>query len=203
MTYLIQGWLLGIAYVAPIGMQNMYLINTAVEKKRSHALRVALIMIFLDITLALACFFGIGVLLEQLTLLRFVVMGIGSLAIVYIGFSLIKAKPTTASDKDFGKTFLEIFVACFIVTWLNPQAIVDGTLLIGGYRASLTDVNATWFILGVIIASTTWFLSVTMIVSTFRQAFNLKVLKVINVICGSILILFGLKLAYAFIISLF
>ncbi len=55
MTWFIQGWLLGIAYVAPIGMQNMYVINTAVRRNRMRALQVALITIFFDIGLALAC----------------------------------------------------------------------------------------------------------------------------------------------------
>ena len=51
MNFLIQGWLLGVAYVAPIGMQNMYIINTSMEKPYSHAIKVALIMIFFDISL--------------------------------------------------------------------------------------------------------------------------------------------------------
>ena len=198
MTYILQGWLLGIAYVAPIGMQNMYLINTAIEKNRTRALQVALIMIFFDISLALACFFGIGVVLEHFSILRFIIMGIGSLAVMYIGYSLVKASPDMFSTNDFDKPLLQVVASCFVVTWLNPQAIIDGTLLLGGFRANLQASDGTLFILGVAIASTMWFLTISTLVSRFKNMFNLKVLKVINVVCGSVLILFGLKLALSF-----
>jgi len=199
MNFFIQGWLLGIAYVAPIGMQNMYLINTAIEKSKTRALQVALIMIFFDITLALACFMGIGLVLELVSILRIIVMGIGSIAVMYIGYTLIIAKPSMESNNDFEKPILQIIVSCFVVTWLNPQAIIDGTLLLGGFRATLENTNASLFIFGVAAASTMWFLSISTLVSKFKKAFNIKILKTINVLCGSILVFFGLKLGLSFI----
>lgn len=56
MNYLFQGFLLGLAYVAPIGMQNMYVINSAIKSGKGRAFQVALITSFFDISLALACF---------------------------------------------------------------------------------------------------------------------------------------------------
>ena len=58
-TYL-QGLTIGLAYVAPIGMQNLFVINSALTQPRRRALLTALIVIAFDISLALACFFGIG-----------------------------------------------------------------------------------------------------------------------------------------------
>lgn len=202
MNFLIQGWLLGIAYVAPIGMQNMYLINTALEGKKSRTLQVALIIIFFDITLALACFFGIGLVLEHFAFLKFIIMGVGSLAVMYIGYSLIKADPTTDSNRSTGQTMLKVAFTCFAVTWLNPQAIIDGTLLLGGFRATLESAQSTLFITGVALASAMWFLGLSTLIGTFRKAFNNRMLKIINVLCGSILIIFGLKLAISFVNSI-
>lgn len=65
LKFLLQGFMLGIAYVAPIGMQNLYVINTAISKSRLRAYQVALITTFFDISLALACFFGMGALMER------------------------------------------------------------------------------------------------------------------------------------------
>ncbi len=202
MGILIQGWLVGLAYVAPIGMQNMYVINTAVEKNRSRALQVALITIFFDVTLALACYFGVGVILEHVAFLRFLVLGVGSLAVIYIGYSLIKATPSTESKQDYEKKLFQVIITCFVVTWLNPQAIIDGTLLLSGFRATLTGKDISMFILGVALASSMWFIGLAMIVSNFKKFFNVKILKIINIICGSILIFFGFKLALSFIQSL-
>ena len=63
-TYL-QGLTIGLAYVAPIGMQNLFVINSALTQPRRRALLTALIVIAFDISLAQACFFGIGALVER------------------------------------------------------------------------------------------------------------------------------------------
>lgn len=47
----LQGFLMGLAYVAPIGVQNLFVINSAITQKRSKTLLIALIVIFFDITL--------------------------------------------------------------------------------------------------------------------------------------------------------
>ncbi|MDO4176660.1 MAG: amino acid transporter, partial [Bacillota bacterium] len=38
MQYLIQGLILGFVYVAPIGTQNLFVINTALTQKRRRVL---------------------------------------------------------------------------------------------------------------------------------------------------------------------
>ncbi len=197
MSLLLQGFLLGLAYVAPIGMQNMYVINTAVEKRRIRALQVALIVIFFDVTLALACFFGIGIILERSMLLNVIVLGIGSLAVIYIGYTLIKAKPETGKI-DSNQSILKIITMCFALTWLNPQALIDGTLLLGSFKATLTQAESIIFIGGVASASAMWFLTISMLVSSFKSLFSIKVLRSINIICGMILIGFGVKLVIEF-----
>ncbi len=65
-----QGLTLGLAYVAPIGMQNLFVINSALAQPRLRALMTAFIVIFFDVTLALACFFGIGFLIKQYAALQ-------------------------------------------------------------------------------------------------------------------------------------
>ena len=54
---------MGLAYVAPIGLQNLFVINSALTHTRRRAILTALIVIFFDVTLALACFFGIGAIM--------------------------------------------------------------------------------------------------------------------------------------------
>ncbi len=198
LNYLLQGFMLGIAYVAPIGMQNMYVINTAVSKNKARAYQVALITIFFDISLAIACFFGMGLIMDKFEILKAIILFIGSIAVMYIGFSLIRSKPELKNDIDVNKTILQVIAICFTVTWLNPQALIDGSLLLGGFRASLPIADANTFIIGVAIASFTWFMGITTLVTSFRNVFNTKVLTVINFICGGVIIFYGIKLAYTF-----
>ena len=201
MDFILQGLALGLAYVAPIGMQNIYVINTAVSKRKSRAYQVALITIFFDITLALACFWGVGSLLVKWQLLKMTVMLIGGGAVIYIGVQLVRSKPDLNREVDVDKTLLQVAATCFMVTWLNPQAIIDGSLLLGGYRASLPMGTSGLFIMGVCLASLAWFLSLTTIVAIFKKSFNEKIIRWINIICGAVIIYYGFKLIYNFMIS--
>lgn len=46
MSFFLQGLTLGLAYVAPIGMQNMFIINSALNNTRRRAFLTALIVLF-------------------------------------------------------------------------------------------------------------------------------------------------------------
>jgi len=41
----LQGFLMGLAYVAPIGVQNLFVINSAITQKRSKALLLQLALL--------------------------------------------------------------------------------------------------------------------------------------------------------------
>ena len=195
---LIKGFTIGIAYVAPIGMQNMYVINTAMTQRRTRLYMVALITIFFDISLALACFFGMGALIEAVPLVKVLLLGLGSAAIIWIGIGLIRSAPKLDNTVETKKTLIQVVLSCFLVTWANPQALIDGTMLFGGFRASLPADMAKYFIVGSALASATWFLSLGTFVSIFKKAFSEKILKIINIICGLIIIYYGIRLGISF-----
>ena len=65
MRIYLQGLTMGLAYVAPIGLQNLFVINSALTQKRSRVYLTALIVIFWDISLGVACFLGAGALIMR------------------------------------------------------------------------------------------------------------------------------------------
>lgn len=200
--YFIQGLLLGLSYVAPIGMQNLYVINSAISNKKIDAYKVAFITIFFDISLALTCFWGIGTIIQKSNALKRIVLLVGCIVVIYIGINLIINKPDTDKRTVREKSLIKIIASCFIVTWMNPQAIIDGSLLLGGFKSSLSHEASSFFILGSCIASAFWFTCLTTIVSTFKHGFNKKSIRIINIICGIIIIYYGLKLGFNFIRTL-
>ena len=196
MEYFLQGLTMGLAYVAPIGVQNLFVIDSALTQNRLRALLTALIVIFFDITLALACFFGIGVIMEHYKWLQMLIILVGSLIIIYIGVGLLRDKSSeivrNAPPPSITST---IYTAC-VVTWFNPHAIIDGTMMLGAFNASLPPTQSTAFILGVASASCIWFTGLSMTISLLSDRFNAKVLRAINIICGIVIIFFGCKLLF-------
>ena len=198
MEYFLQGLTMGLAYVAPIGVQNLFVINSALTQNRLRALITALIVIFFDITLALACFFGIGVVMENYHWLQMLIILVGSIIVIYIGVGLLRDKGAELTRNVPPPSISStIYTAC-IVTWFNPHAIIDGTMMLGAFNASLPPAQSTAFILGVATASFLWFTGLAMTISTLSNRFNAKVLRTINVVCGVIIIFFGCKLLLNF-----
>lgn len=198
--YILQGLLLGFAYVAPIGIQNLYVINTAIQNDKKITFEVAMATIFFDISLALACFFGVGTLIDSFRLLKGIILLSGSIVVIYIGWTLIRSHPEIRKDiymKNY--SLLKIIVNCFVITWFNPQAIIDGSLLLGGFHASLPYAMSNYFIFGVCSASFIWFSVLSVIISFFHSKFNNTLIKRINIACGLIILFYGVKLGYSFI----
>lgn len=197
MDFYIQGLTLGLAYVAPIGMQNLFVINSALTQTRLRALVTALIVIFFDVTLALACFFGIGLVMQKYPPVQLGVLLLGGLVVVYIGVSLLKSSVRQidgAQQMPLGKT---VWAAC-VVTWFNAQAVIDGTMLLGAFKASMTEAQSLHFLFGVLSASCLWFITLAMVVSLAGSLVTPRVLGVINKICGAVIAVYGLRLLWHF-----
>lgn len=199
MIFFLQGVLLGLAYVAPIGVQNLFVMGAALGQSRCLAYQTAGIVIFFDVTLALAGFYGIGALIEHQEWIRVAVLLVGSLVVMYMGVRLMFARETPlgacARPVSLGKT---IGMAC-IVTWFNPQAIIDVSLLLGSFRATLSPAASGNFILGVVCASCLWFLGLTTLTSLFKQRFTPRILRYVNIACGMVIFIYGARLGWSLV----
>ena len=197
--HFLQGLTMGLAYVAPIGLQNLFVINTALTQSRRRAAATALVVIFFDISLALACFFGIGALMEQFPWVQKLVLLAGSVIVIVIGAGLLRDRGTLDTSADVNLPLRQVVATAFVVTWLNPQAIIDGTMMLGAFRVTLPAEQSLAFMAGVASASCLWFLGLTVFITLFIHKFHDRVLRAINVVCGAVIIFYGLKLLLSFI----
>lgn len=77
--------------------------------------------------------------------------------VICIGIGLIRSKADLDGGKNVNQPLWKVAVSTFVVTWLNPQALIDGTLMLGAFRASLTEGGNPYFITGFASASFIWF----------------------------------------------
>ena len=194
----LQGLTMGLAYVAPIGLQNLFVINSALTQKRTRVYLTALIVILWDVSLGIACFLGAGALMEALPWLQKVILGLGSLIVIWIGVRLLRSKASLEGGKDVNVPLWRLFTTAFVVTWMNPQALIDGTMLFGGFRAGNSGGVSAQLILGSSSASFLWFFGVTILISCFSARFSDKVLRGINVVCGLVILVYGARLILRF-----
>ena len=203
MPFFLQGLTMGLAYVAPIGLQNIFVMNSALSERPARALITAIIVIFFDVTLALACFFGAGMIIEDHILLRQIILLAGSIIVMMIGIHLILSKPDDPEVNHSSRSIAATISSACIVTWFNPQAVIDGTMMLGAFHVSLPEEGVVPFITGSICASCLWFTSLTLIISLFGRYLSVKVLRIINIVCGAVITAYGVKLLTDFIASVF
>ena len=166
-----QGLTMGLAYVAPIGMQNLFVINSALTRTRRNALIYCGDREFSSISCCRwRAFSAIGALMQAHPWLQTVVLGLGGAVVVRIGLGLLLPKKKSTSENGAGagavaaatastaspvagaeapakrlglRGLLKTVGTACVVTWFNPQAIIDGTLMLGAFAATLSAQQAT------------------------------------------------------------
>lgn len=199
MDIYLQGLTMGLAYVAPIGLQNLFVINTALTQPRKRVYATALIVIFFDVTLGLACFFGIGAVMSASPWLEMAILLVGSIIVIWIGQGLVRAKDTLDTSTNVDIPIAKVVTTACVVTWFNPQALIDGSMMLGAFKATLPEGTDFFFVGGFASASVLWFLGISTIISLFSAKITDKTLRVINIVCGIVIIFYGLKLLWSFI----
>lgn len=163
-----QGLLIGLAFVAPIGMQNIYVFNNGLSYKLSRALLYTFFVWFFDALFCFAAFYGIGALINKNHLIKVIIMILGGALTVYIGYGIIRSA--------------------------NPQALIDGTMMLGASRGTLTTAESIFFIIGVITSSFIWDMGMASAFNILRHRMPGKVLTVINLVSGIIVFGYGIFL---------
>mgnify|MGYP000845070401 FL=1 len=199
MIYFVKGLMLGFAYVAPIGVQNLFAVNTSLTQTKKRAYITAFIIMFFDITLSIACFLGAGAVMSTSKWLELIVMGIGSLVVIYIGYSIIKSEANMDGNTDVDIPLAKVITTACVVTWFNPQALIDGTMLLGASKAAIPQAYGYVFILGVCVASASWWFGLTTIITLFKAKITSKIFRMINIVCGVFILFYGANLLWDFI----
>lgn len=128
-----------------------------------------------------------------------IVLLVGSIVVIWIGIGLLRDKGELGESADVDIPLLKVVTSACVVTWFNPQAIIDGSLFIGATRATLPEGVDVQFILGFMAASALWFTGLTTVITLFSAKITPKVLRIINIVCGLVIVFYGAKLGYSFL----
>ena len=183
--YFLQGLLVGLASFAPIGMQNLYIINTALVQPLPRILLTITIIGLFDMTLSTAAFYGIGALLEAWPFFKLIILIAGGILVAYMGYKTFKTTPSL-KKVDTNIPIKNILLMALLVTWGNPKAVIDASMMLGAFRANIPAESIYHFFFG--------FLAGTMYI--LAKKIKISHLVWINRVCGTVLIIYGIKLVY-------
>lgn len=204
MMTVLKGMMIGFAFIAPIGMQNLYVFNNAMNNRLRRAFLYVLFVWLADAAFSMAAFFGMGALISSYEMLKLIVMLLGGLLVIWIGYGILRgANSVQLNTQQNAMTMKKAMLTAVIVSWANPQALIDGSLMLGALRGTLAD-NQVWpFIIGVITASFIWFNGITITMNLLKERLPKRALVWVNIVSAFIVIGYGLYLLYEAVEMLF
>ena len=157
----ISGFSLALSLILGIGAQNIFVLKQSIKKH--YAISTALLCFCCDVVLIIFSILLTTTMSQYIPLLRPVMLIIAILFLVYYGFISIRSSFSNKNPLEenfYQYSFLKIFILSISFSLLNPQAILDIVILLGGVAAHYEDnILKIEFMFGAMLASFTWFLS--------------------------------------------
>lgn len=199
MPIYLNGLLLGLSLITALGPQNIFLIRQGAMRK--HAALSALTCFLCDTVLIIASVIGLRELLETHDHFRVWMTWFGAVFLMYYGVCALKqafAKEHTKVTLDQSRmTRWQIILLALGFSLLNPHAIIDALVLIGGGSGQFPGFEHI-FLFGVITSSLLWFATLTLTAHYFSNALaRPKVWRRVEGCGGTIMIFLSIKLIYS------
>ena len=195
MSVLRAGLTLGFGLIISMGPQNIFLIRQGLKKE--YAFLSALICSLCDMLLILLSTLSVSKLIITYPTAKMLMMALGALFLVTYGAKSIYSglkqyrnpsalELTTASSSI---SLLKLLVTAISFSLLNPQAIIDTMIMIGGVVNQYPEEDQLLFIVGVIAASFLWFTGIATLATTCANYLkNRKVWASLEIASGFIML---------------
>ena len=195
----LKGFCLGMIFQIAVGPLSLFIFQTAVTSGFFTAMIGVLGVVIVDALYILAAIFGIGIIIGKYKNLKKMIKYFGSIVLIVFGISIILEVfgfSLIPSLNFLSKQSMEsIFLKVLVLTLSNPLTILFWVVV---FSTKLSEANMNrkdmyYFGLGAVLATIS-FLTLVSITGIFVNNFlNPVVLKILNIIVGLVLIIFGLK----------
>ncbi|EON72360.1 LysE/ArgO family amino acid transporter [Lysinibacillus sphaericus] len=161
MEAFIHGIILAFGLILPLGVQNVFVFSQgATQHRLVRALPASITAALCDTLLILLAVFGLSIIVLQFEWLRFTLMTVGILFLLYMGYAIWQSNPTKTEDSEALPVKKQILFA-LSVSLLNPHAILDTIGVIGTSALKYNGTEQIIFTSACILISWLWFFGLT------------------------------------------
>lgn len=194
-NFLFRGLLIGFCVAAPVGAIGILCINRTLNQGRLVGLFSGLGAATADAVYGFIGGFGLTLVADVLLGEQFWLRLVGGIFLCYLGGKTFYTKPTPRTATQAGNSLVRAYVSTFVLTLANPATIFSFAAIFAGLGLANTAGNygaLTMLVTGVFLGSAMWWLFLSGGVSLFRHKVTPQRLRLVNYICGVIIIAFGL-----------
>lgn len=193
----LNGLMLGFSLVTALGPQNVFLIRQGAL--RNHAVLSAVICFVCDALLVCASVAGLHKALQLHPALQVWITWFGVAFLLFYGLQALRrsfrAQARQAGTEQKKPERLQIVILALGFSLLNPHAIIDSLVIIGGGGSQFPNHQQA-FLSGVITSSFLWFTSLTFATRHFSELLSCaSVWRRIELASGLLMVCLSIKLA--------
>jgi len=188
-----QSLLIGFSIAAPVGPIGLLTIQRTLQLGPRAGLATGLGAAVADAVYGAVGAFGVTALIGALTAARVPLVIGGALFLLWLAASIWRAPVAdhAAAARD-GTDLLRCFAGTFALTLSNPATILS-FIAVFGTLAGRVAVSSPWtMIAGVLVGSALWWLLLSMAVGRFRERFDARWRRRVNLASALVLTVFAL-----------
>ncbi|MPY67444.1 amino acid transporter [Deinococcus sp. SDU3-2] len=185
----LRGLSLGLSLIVAIGPQNAFVLRQGLARR--HALLAALACSLCDTLLTAVGVLGVGALLARSPALVTAGTLVGAAFLGWYGWRSFRSAhhPVTLdTGGQAAATPAAVIATASAFSLLNPHAILDTVVLIGGASAGLSD-QARWaFLGGAVAASWLWFFALALLAGRLTSLMrSVRAWQVLDILIGAMM----------------
>lgn len=191
-TALLKGLILGFSIAAPVGPIGVLCIRRTLAEGRLNGFLSGLGAATADMFYGAVAAFGLTALTNLLVGQRTLLGWLGGLFLLYLGVRTFFAKPAREAAAAQGSGLIGAYLSTLALTLTNPMTILSFTAIFAGMQFNLSGIApAVTLVTGVFLGSAAWWLTLSLVVGSFRERFTPTWMQWVNRVSGTVILGFG------------
>ncbi|MDR3327728.1 MAG: LysE family translocator [Prevotellaceae bacterium] len=201
----INGIIIGILVSAPVGPLGILCIQRTLHKGRIYGIITGLGATTSDLIYAVLVGLGMNFIIDFVDQYRLLIQIFGCIILFFFGFMIYRTDPAKElENQNIGiknRSVVSTYISAFWLCFSNPLIIflfiglfarfsffASDAMYINGIYINSMYLNITG-VISLLLGAFAWWVILTTIVGTLRNKFNVKGLRILNIITGSILMI--------------
>lgn len=195
LLFFVKGLIMGFSIAAPVGPIGVLCIRRTLANGMRSGFISGLGTATADAVYGCIAAFGITTVTAFLTGWQLVLRLGGGLFLIYLGYRILRSRPSDLAVKAAEKGLINDYSSAFILTLTNPMTIMSFAAVLAGLGIGEASGNywlAFIMVSGVFAGSALWWLILAGIANFFRARLNMGKLIIVNRFSGCLIIGFGI-----------
>ena len=194
---IIKGLIIGLSISVPLGPIGMLCIQRTLSKSRKYGFFTGLGATASDLVYTILTLFFLSFIVQTIEQYKFIIQLVGTIIIFIFGLYIFKNNPATQPlvHEPKKESIFGDFITSFFLTLSNPLVVFILIALFA--RFEFINIKTTLFhsiigIMSILSGAIFWWFTLTFLVGKFKNKLNMRGLKFVNQLTGTIIMLIGI-----------